>query len=215
MSNTPQTRLALNIGWMLLVMGGVLNLWMFLSGGWPTMVFFIVMAVGLAFLLLGFWSRRNWILRDRPPGWVKRHIGWIVTGTLSALLLISWIAVNVTTLEPFEMTWRYEPLQNRPDLQHIVLTFVEYPNYHVGVYSADLGRYLESLPDDRVTVVFEVTRDLGKVRGYQEVQIGELSSWHEAGGHGGRSGNYDPAAPTPWRSRLTLDLPFLQPFAVW
>jgi hypothetical protein len=179
------------------------------------MVFFIVIAVGLIFLLLGYWSRRNWVFRDRPPGWIKRHIGWITAGTLLALILISQIAVNVTTLEPFEMTWRNEPDPQRPDLGHIILTFVNFPNYYVGIYSSDLGRYLESLPTDRVTVVFAVTRDLGDVRGYQEVQIGDLRSWHAGGGHGGRSGNYRPDEPTPWQTRLTLDLPLAEPFAVW
>jgi len=214
-NDNHQAGFSIGLGWFLIILGGLFNVWMFLRGGWPTSVFFIVMAVGLIFLLFGYWSRRNWVFNDRPPGWVKRHVGSITAATLLTLLIISFIAVDVTTLEPFEMTWRYEPFPKRPDLKHIILTFVDFPNYYIGIYSSDLGRYLESLPADHVTVVFEVTRDLGGVRGYQEVQIGDLRKWHEGGGHGGRKGNYNPNDPTPWATRLTLDLPFISPFAVW
>jgi hypothetical protein len=215
MRDKAQSGFAIGMGWFLIVLGGVLNVWMFLAGGWPTFVFFIVMAVGLVFVALGYWSRRNWVFRNRPAGWIKRHIGWITAGTLVTLIVISQIAVNVTTEESFEMIWRYEPFPQRPDLRHIILTFADFPNYYVGIYSSDLGQYLERLPSGRVKVVFAVTRDLGDVRGYQEVQIGDLRSWNASGGHGGRTGNYRPGEPTPWRNRLTLDLPFVQPFSVW
>ena len=99
----------------------------------------------------------------------------------------------------FEMTWRYgDPAKEWPLSKHIILTFVDYPNHHVSIYSPDLDEYLESLETDRVRVVFEVTYEPtgDKMRGYHEVQIGELKGWRSEWGGGGTTGEY---VPSPWK----------------
>lgn len=198
-SPNPESRFTIILGLVIFLIGLVLNVLMFLGGGWPTYVFFIVMAVGLFVMLMGFWARRNWIFKSRPPGWIKRHIGLVAAAFLSLLFILSVVFVDRTEHRTFQMTWSYgEPSEKRPELKHIILTFVDHPNYYVGIWSSDLHLYLEKLPAKEVPVVFRVTTDFGNVRGYQEIQIGELKKWNESGGHGGHRGNYDPKEKSPW-----------------
>lgn len=132
--------------------------------------------------------------------------------------LLAWAAAGANRRLKFEMTWRYgPPAKEWPASKHIILTFVEFPDHYVGIYSPDLGDYLESLPSDRVRVVFEVSPvfggmhggdwvnpvklfDLvvGRLRGhvwYNTVQIGTLTRWRSDGGYGGSRGN---PRPSPW-----------------
>lgn len=192
-----QTSFTLVLGGAIFLAGVLLNLEMFLSGAWPTSLFFIMMAVGPMVIGLGVWGRRNWVFRDRPLPYVKRNIGFVSVAVLVLLALIYATNVDVERHESFEMTWSYEEgsAQN-PQARHIILRFVDYPNHYVGIWSSDLGNYLEKLPSNRVRVVFQVTRDFGKVRGFQEIQIGDLKGWHSSGGHAGRTG--DASAPSPW-----------------
>ena len=170
---------------------------MFAVAAWPTIVYFIIMGAGLAIVLLGVWSRRNWVRPDRPLGFIKRNIGWVSIISLLAAWVFFALNVGVERRESFEMTWKYaDPSPRQPNSKHIVLNFVDFPNHYIGIWSSDLGPYLETLPSKRVRVVFVVTRDFGSVRGYQEVQIGELRKWNSSGGYGGRSG--DASLPSPW-----------------
>jgi len=116
------------------------------------------------------------------------------------------------------MTWRYgDPAKEWPSAKHVILTFVEHPDHYIGIYSSDLGDYLETLPSRRVRVVFEVSPvfggmdgadwisplkilDLviGRLRGniwYHEVQIGNLTHWRSDFSYGGHNGNLE---SSPW-----------------
>jgi hypothetical protein len=116
-----------------------------------------------------------------------------------------------------EMTWRYgEPAKEWPAAKHIILTFLDSPDDYIGIYSSDLGDYLETRPSHRVRVVFEVSPvfggmhgadwinplkilDLatGRVRGdvwHHEVRIGNLTKWRSDFSHSGHQGN-PPSSP--------------------
>ena len=87
----------------------------------------------------------------------------------------------------FQMTWKYGPPSSEwPDSKHIILTFVDYPAHFLGMYSRSLAEYLESLPEKRVPVTFDVTYS-SQLSGtgdyqfekYQIVQIGTLTEWDQ------------------------------------
>jgi len=111
-----------------------------------------------------------------------------------------WIAfalfTGVKREMAFDMGWSYgENSSSYPDADHIVLRFKSYPNQVVGIYSRNLGKYLETLPSHDVRVIFEVTLDFGKTRGFHEIQIGEVRSWDSVGGYAGADGFSE---PSPW-----------------
>jgi len=93
------------------------------------------------------------------------------------------------------MTWTYgEPAEQWPEARHVILSFVDYPNHHVGIYSNDLGDYLDKLTTESVSVTFRVHRQFGCVSSYSEISIGALQHWDVQGGYGGGEGGY-PASP--------------------
>jgi hypothetical protein len=124
--------------------------------------------------------------------------------TLTSLVLVPsvafWIAfalfTGVKREMAFDMEWSYgEKSQSYPDADNIVLRFKSHPNHEVGIYSRNLGKYLETLPSPDVRVVFQVTLDFGRTRGFHAVQIGELRSWDSVNGYAGVCGNSE---PSPW-----------------
>lgn len=95
----------------------------------------------------------------------------------------------------FDMTWTYgKPDDQWPEAKHIVLKFVDHPSQVVGIYSEDLGNYLDNLDTDTVPVTFRVHRQLGCVSSYSVIKIGDLQHWDDQGGYGGGEGG-DPASP--------------------
>jgi len=97
----------------------------------------------------------------------------------------------------FDMSWRYgEPSVQWPLSKHIIFTYKGHPNRYVGIYSPDLGDYLESLPEGYVRVVFVVDYELtGEVLSFHEIQIGNLTSWENDWGYSGVKGD---DVPPPW-----------------
>lgn len=106
------------------------------------------------------------------------------------------IFTNTTTRshETFVMRWSVVPPRHAEQQAEVALEFVQYPGNHVGIYSDALRSYLTSTGSDTVRVVFEVTRDIGCVRGYHEERIGTLTFWLSGFAYGGRVGD----APSPW-----------------
>lgn len=102
--------------------------------------------------------------------------------------------------EAHEMTWRYgKPGKEWPDTKHIILTHLSHPNYFEGIYSPDLAGYLESLPSNRLCVVFEVTYDaVGKTIGYNMIEIAKLTRWKSDWSYGSRRGA-GKAVSSPWQ----------------
>ncbi len=98
----------------------------------------------------------------------------------------------------FKMNWKYgDPSPEWPDAKHIILSFVKYPNHVVGIYSNDLGKYLESLKAGEIEVKFEVTTDKlsGQMMSYHVAEIGRAESWQSYNSYGGTAGE---AKPSPW-----------------
>lgn len=139
--------------------------------------------------------------------------------TILVVAFTAWVVAGANRRAVHEMTWRYgEPAKEWPSAQHVVLTFVGYPDHYIGIYSSDLGDCLETLPSRRVRVVFEVSPVfggmhgadwinplkifalvIGRLRGnvwYHEVQIGNLTRWRSDFSYGGHKGIYD---PSPWQ----------------
>ena len=106
--------------------------------------------------------------------------------------------VVMATQEIFLMRWKYgEPSKKFPDAKHIIMTFVDFPNHYMELYSPDLGDYLEKLGKDEVKVYFAVSYDptFNKITGYNEFQIGELKKWQNLYQVYGVTGDKD---PSPW-----------------
>ena len=104
--------------------------------------------------------------------------------------------INLT----FNMEWEYiDSLDSPPNTKHIRLTFIDFPNYHIGIYSNELGKYLESRDSSKVNVEFCVKYDMDadQVGSYMQKKIGSLTSWQSSGGYGGRQGQVG-NMPSPW-----------------
>jgi hypothetical protein len=137
---------------------------------------------------------------------------------IPCLILLAWTFAPANRHVIRRMTWHYvEPWPQWPSSKHVVFTFVDYPNDFIGIYSPDLGAYLERLPGRQVQVVFEVSPvfggmhgsdwinpikllelDVGRLRGnvwHQAVEIGDLTHWHSDFSYSGREGS---AEESPW-----------------
>ena len=118
-------------------------------------------------------------------------VGWWVTFA---------IATGVEERVVVQMTWEIDPqLNSHRHLKHkhVVLYFKRSPRNFVGLYSNQVADYLSRLPTNEVPVTFEVTKDFGRVRAFNEIQIGELKTWDgdHGYGYGGVSSHSD---PSPW-----------------
>ena len=130
----------------------------------------------------------------------NRAASKLILGVVLIPSLAWWIAfvsfTGVTREMAFDMDWSYGgSAQGYPAGQHIVLRFKSHPNHYVGIFSEDLGGYLETLPSRDVRVVFEVTTDFGRTRGFHEIQVGDKRSWSQLSGYAGVRGCSD---PSPW-----------------
>ena len=96
------------------------------------------------------------------------------------------------------MRWSYgEPKRDWPMARHVILRFVAFPNHRIGIYSDDLGEYLEALGTEFVDVTFRLTYDKSSntVVGTNCRAIGELTEWQQHYSYSGVSGD---AKPSPW-----------------
>ena len=124
---------------------------------------------------------------------------------ISSLVFIGLFAFFLSGLGPFIdrketreylMTWAIKPPPSADVREaEVVFSFVDYPDHYFAEYSDELAAHLRSTRLAKVKVVFEVTSDYGRVRGYNQKEIAGLKEWHTAGGYGGSRG--DPRQ-TPW-----------------
>ena len=104
--------------------------------------------------------------------------------------------VDQTEIREYQMTWEIKPApSNGMKEAEIVLSFVEHPGHFIGEYSDSLAAHLREKGDREVKVVFEVTSDYGKVRGFHEIEIGGLRDWNSEWGYAGSSGS---PSSSPW-----------------
>lgn len=124
---------------------------------------------------------------------------------ISSLVFTGLFAFFVTGFGPFVdqkesreylMTWEIKPPPSEDVSEsEVVFSFVDYPDHYFAEYSDELAAHLRSTGQAEVKVVFEVTSDYGKVRGYSQKEIAGLKNWGTAGGYGGSRG--DPRQ-SPW-----------------
>lgn len=94
------------------------------------------------------------------------------------------------------MTWEVRPVpSNGMKEAEVVLSFVGFPGYFVGEFSDILATHLRRQPGREVKVLFEVTTDHGKVRGFRGLEIAGLRDWKPEWGYSGASGSPE---RSPW-----------------
>jgi hypothetical protein len=130
----------------------------------------------------------------------RRRWALVITLLILILSVVFWgslfLFTGVKREIGFDMTWSYgNPAEHCPQSKHIILRFKCCPNHAVGIYSPDLGDYLETLPSHDVHVVFEITTDFGRMRGFNELQIAGLRSWQTCDSYYSVSGDSE---PSPW-----------------
>jgi energy-coupling factor transporter transmembrane protein EcfT len=79
------------IGLALLLVGTVLNILMFVAEAWPTYLFFIMMAVGLCFLLLSFFAKRlktKWQISIALVPFLTTYIFYSISSPSNDIFLI-------------------------------------------------------------------------------------------------------------------------------
>ena len=114
---------------------------------------------------------------------------------LAIVLAVSSALLGRRSHRVFEMSWSdLGVTRDRTDAE-VLLEFTRFPGHVVGIYSTPLRDYVKSLDRPMVEVEFELTRDLGCLRGFHEVRVGTLQSWRSSGGYAGTHG--EPTA-SPW-----------------
>ncbi len=168
-------KITLTIGYVCL---GLSLLWSVLMvvgwGGWPSILPFILVVISSVVLGLGYLGRK--------------YVFFSYVGLLIVILILGTriFLVDVVRDFTFKMTWKYgKPHEELPNAKHIILTFKHAPSFWVEYYSNELSKYLESQNSKEVDIKIRVTYDLGKVRGYNIVQVGSLKKWKSVGYSGG------------------------------
>ncbi len=103
----------------------------------------------------------------------------------------------------YEMTWHYgEPGEQWPNAKHIILTYVSNPNHYIGIYSSELADHLETLREDRICVVLNVTYDaIWEAKSYRIIEIGGMTRWKSSYSYAA-GGGAQGALPAPWGQKF-------------
>jgi hypothetical protein len=123
----------------------------------------------------------------------------------SSLLFVGLFTFFLTGAGPFVdqketreywMTWEIKPGPSQGMKEsEVVLSFVDFPGHYIGIYSDQLAAHLPTLVSKKVKVVFEITSDYGKVRGFKETEIAGLKNWSSEWGYAGSIGT---PSKSPW-----------------
>lgn len=146
---------------------------------------------GLALaLLLGVLFSRV-ILKRRHSGRVAAGaaVSWSVLFTL--FLTAYGPFIGRTEVVEHRLTWTVEP----GGAAVVELSFVDHPGNHLWEQSAELLAHLKALGEPTVLGRFRVTRDYGRVRGYDLFEVAGLRGWVSESAAGGTRG--EPAS-SPW-----------------
>ena len=153
-------------------------------------LFVIGLPVVILLAILGCWITKARI--------VKWKAALFATSTFAGLFgfFLYGPFIGQTETREHIMTWKIEPTPssgiNEP---RVILSFVEFPGYFIGGYSDEIAAHLKKNGEEKVNVIFEITSDYGKVRGYSATEIAELKSWRWIDGFGGSSGSPE---ISPW-----------------
>jgi hypothetical protein len=138
-------------------------------------------------------------------GFVKADFNKWKVALFSALIFTALFALFLTGVGPFVdqkqtreywMTWEIKPVpSNAMKESEVALSFVDFPGHSIVEYSDELATHLRQRGERKVKVIFEVTSDYGKVRGFHGTEIAGLRDWKSEWGYSGASGS--PKA-SPW-----------------
>ena len=104
--------------------------------------------------------------------------------------------IGQTETREYQMTWEIQPPPSKELTQSVVvLSFAEFPGHFVSHHSDELAGHLQAVGEDKVTVIFEIARDYGRMKGYSEIEIAGLKTWSSQLSSGGTRG--DPKK-SPW-----------------
>ncbi len=156
-------------------------------GGLPVFILLVILVCRLA----GVKLRRTWV------------------GVIASLVFTGLFTIFLTGFGPFvsqkesreyRMTWDIQrpPSGSKITQSKVTLTFVDFPTHSIYLYSDELAQHLRTGGPKEVTVVFDVTSDYGKVRGYSEREIAGLKGWQiDPEGQGG-AGAVGDSEHSPW-----------------
>lgn len=166
----------------------------------------VVLVLAVFYLRLGWFLLLVWplgALLALAASW--RDIRASTSRALAvALVLVAYTVISIglwqtgmnrKSVHAFDMTWQDKGDRNAFREAEVVLEFERFPGNYVGIYSNQVRDYLKQLAARPVRVTFEVTDDLGCMRGVHETRIGDLASWRSADGYASATGS--PASP--WR----------------
>lgn len=110
------------------------------------------------------------------------------TAIPAAVALLSFLAacglVRTRETETYAMTWRVQSVRAGDcQLTEVVLTYRDFPDYEVGVFSEELARHLQGLGKEVVTAELEVTYDLWWMRSYRLVHVEGMAATGSRGGY--------------------------------
>ena len=146
--------------------------------------------IGLALLIC-------WLLKAQfKKAKVALIAALIFTGAFTFFLTGFGPYIGQKEIREYEMNWeiKISPKSGRKQSE-VVLSYVDYPGHYIGEFSNELATHLLDNDKQPVTVVFEVTSDYGKVRGFHETEIAGLLDWESEWGYSGSSGSPE---KSPW-----------------
>ncbi len=155
-------------------------------------LFVIGLPLFIALSLLVAWATR----RKFKARQVALFATLLFTGLFTFFLTGFGPLVDRKETREYPMTWQINAIPSTARKEaEVVLSFVDFPGYEIGEFSNELAAYLRQRGEQPVKVVFEVTIDYRKVRGFHAIEVAGLRSWRSEWGYAGMNG-----VPTksPW-----------------
>ena len=170
----------------------------------------VALDVAIFYLRLGWFLALIWPLgavlalavswRDVRASTSRALAVAIVLLAYAAISIGLWQAgTNRKSVREFDMTWQDKGDRNAFREAEVALEFERFPGNRVVIYSNQLRDYLKQATARPLRVTFEVTDDVGCMRGFHPTRIGDLATWRDAGGYTGATGSpVSPWGKDPW-----------------
>ena len=120
--------------------------------------------------------------------------------SLSLVLGSAWttwgLCIDQKKYVTHRMLWSIDKMSKDDNRQQQVrFIFKKFPHEFILVNSNDLEKYLLKQKTNEVDIKFKTTSDFGKMRGFNAIKIGDLTSWNS---DGGGTGSSEFNGPSPW-----------------
>ena len=171
-----------------------------------TVVVAVVVFVAIFYLRLGYFLVLVWpigALLAIAASW--RNIRASPSRVLAAaFVLLAFALVSIglwksamdrKTLRDFDMTWMDRGDRSKSGEAEVMLEFERFPGHYVTIHSNGLRDHLKRVTARPIRATFEVTDDLGCMRGFHEVQVAGFTI---GPGFHGTSGATGYPASSPW-----------------